>query len=145
MAVLISHPSPVTSAADGVPCLVVLITVSSSPYGIGYDMLHKLTNITIEKDSITVTAIEQVNLNAGDTLTLVFNGDIVPMKRAEWDALIAYRDWRSVDDPRGESQEAGVVLPTPSNRALVHNAGAEWLRRIHLGLHRLLQRAIFRD
>lgn len=108
-------------------------------------MLHKLTNVTIEKDSITVTAIEKVTLNVGDTLTLTFNGEIVPMKRTEWDALIAYREWRSNDDPRGESQEAGVVLPTPSNRALVHHAGAEWLRRIHLGLHRLLQRAIFRD
>ena len=108
-------------------------------------MRHKLTNVTIEKDTITVKAIEQVTLNAGDTLELIFNGEIVPMKRTEWDALIAYREWRSNDDPRGESQEAGVVLPTPSNRALVHNAGAEWLRRIHLGLHRLLQRAIFRD
>ena len=108
-------------------------------------MRHKLTNVTIEKDTITVKAIEQVTLNVGDTLELIFNGEIVPMKRAEWDALTAYRDWRSNDDPRGESQKIGERLPAPSTRTLVYNAGAEWLRRVHLGLHRLLRWTVLRN
>jgi len=142
---LLSHPNRDIFVRGGVQCLAVLTTVSSSPYGIGFEMNHKLKDVAITKDTVTVTIVEQIVLNPGDTLALMFNGEIVPMNRKEWDALIAYRDWRSVDDPRGESQEAGEPIPTPSTRTLVYHACAERLRRIHLGLHRLLRWAVFRD
>jgi hypothetical protein len=107
-------------------------------------MNHTLADITIEKNQISMKATHQLVLQPGDTLTLVFNGEIVPMKRSEWDALIAYRDWRSNDDPRGENKSFGEPLPSSSGRALLYHACAERLRRIHLGLHRLLQSAILR-
>ena len=101
-------------------------------------MGHTLHDIIIEKNHITMKITHPLTLMPGETLTLVFNGEIVPMMRSEWDALIAYRDWRSNDDPRGEGKKENLGLPQEGGRAMVQHAGAGWLRRVYARLFGVL-------
>lgn len=97
-------------------------------------MNHDTRIQSIDGDTIVIETGKHLMISPGDTLTIKFNGDIMPMRRDEYIALTRYKEWCHDVDPRGESEAQGVGVPEVSVGPMVHNASAKWLWGLNLGL-----------
>ena len=100
-------------------------------------MDHVFGNVTITEDTIEMTVNRSIVMSPGDTMTITFNGDIVPIRKDELNALIAYRDWKVNDDPRGDSEKEDLEPAQAGGWIMVQHACAGWLRSIYAGLLRM--------